>query len=163
MDTLNFDGYGPGHVVTKENIALLIRADGWQKYRKQVPTRAIRIDGPFRVATSESPNEPFYCEDGWLAIDARGYPYAIADEEFRLIYEPDDGTPAGPAPRELTQEERDSDMLRVVALEQLRSIASDDDAEDGARITAASLLLNATAPPHMPGAAGLMALLGTRA
>jgi len=37
--------------------------------------------------TSESENEPFYCEDGYLAIDARGYPYAIAADEFDLIYE----------------------------------------------------------------------------
>lgn len=59
----------------------------WGSFQKRVATRAIRIDGPFRVETSESENEPFYCEDGYLAIDARGYPYAIATEEFELIYE----------------------------------------------------------------------------
>jgi hypothetical protein len=37
--------------------------------------------------TSESENEPFYCENGYLAIDARGYPYAIAKDEFDQIYE----------------------------------------------------------------------------
>jgi hypothetical protein len=62
--------------------------NGWAQFRKTSLTRALRIDGPFRVETSESENEPFYCEDGWLALDARGYPYAIADEEFRVIYEP---------------------------------------------------------------------------
>lgn len=64
--------------------------DVWREYRKKVTTRARRIEGPFRVWTSESENEPFYCEDGYLAIDARGYPYAIAAEEFALIYEPAD-------------------------------------------------------------------------
>lgn len=60
----------------------------WAYFRKTATTRAVRIEGPFRVMTSESENEPFYCEDGWLAIDARGYPYAIADDEFTQIYEP---------------------------------------------------------------------------
>jgi len=59
----------------------------WGAFQKKVATRAIKIDGPFRVETSESENEPFFCEDGYLAIDARGYPYAIATEEFELIYE----------------------------------------------------------------------------
>lgn len=61
--------------------------DTWPKHRKQSLTRATRIDGPFRVMTTESENEPFYCEDGYLALDARGYPYAIARDEFELIYE----------------------------------------------------------------------------
>lgn len=60
----------------------------WTEFRKTATTKALRIDGPFRVMTSESENEPFLCEDGWLAIDARGYPYAIADDEFQLIYAP---------------------------------------------------------------------------
>jgi len=62
-------------------------ADAWPRYRKKVLTRATRISGPFRVITSETENEPFLCADGYLAIDARGYPYAIAREEFELIYE----------------------------------------------------------------------------
>lgn len=61
--------------------------DGHGTFRKTSLTRAYRIKGPFRVMTSESENEPFFCENGWLAIDARGYPYAIADEEFQKIYE----------------------------------------------------------------------------
>jgi hypothetical protein len=40
------------------------------------------------VVTSESENEPFFCKDGYLAVDARGYPYAIAKDEFELIYRP---------------------------------------------------------------------------
>lgn len=60
----------------------------WGEFRKIATTRMIRIDGPFRVATSESENEPFLCEDGWLAIDARGYPYALAASEQAQIYRP---------------------------------------------------------------------------
>jgi hypothetical protein len=45
----------------------------------------VRIDGPFVVETSEG---TVMCEDGWLAVDARGYPYPIADDEQVLIYEP---------------------------------------------------------------------------
>lgn len=53
-------------------------------FRKKVLTRAIRIVGSFTVETSEG---PLFCEDGWLALDARGYPYPIDAEEFYLIYE----------------------------------------------------------------------------
>lgn len=56
----------------------------WLKYRKKVTTAATRIDGPFTVQTSEG---PLHCEDGYLAVDARGYPYPIAADEFALIYE----------------------------------------------------------------------------
>lgn len=58
--------------------------DGWRTYRKHALTSAIRIDGPFEVETSEG---KLTCQDGWLAIDKRGYPYPIADDEFRMIYE----------------------------------------------------------------------------
>jgi hypothetical protein len=73
------------HIPANEELA---PGNAWAEFRKKVNTRAIRIEGPFRVDTSESESEPFFCEDGWLAIDARGYPYAIADDEFQLIYEP---------------------------------------------------------------------------
>lgn len=56
----------------------------WQEYRKKVTTRMIRIDGPFVVETSEG---VLRCEDGYLAIDARGYPYPLAADEQALIYE----------------------------------------------------------------------------
>lgn len=58
----------------------------WPRYRKVSLTRALRIEGAFRVVTTESENEPFLCHDGYLAIDSRGYPYAIAKEEFEAIY-----------------------------------------------------------------------------
>jgi len=55
----------------------------WPTYQKRVSTRAIKIDGPFSVDTSEG---LLNCKDGYLAIDARGYPYPIATDEFHLIY-----------------------------------------------------------------------------
>jgi len=57
----------------------------WQSYQKKVKTRALRIDGPFTVETSEG---TLNCKDGFLCIDARGYPYPVAKDEFELIYEP---------------------------------------------------------------------------
>lgn len=56
----------------------------WKSYRKKVETRMIRIEGPFNVATSEG---PLHCEDGYLAVDARGYPYPLHVDEHALIYE----------------------------------------------------------------------------
>lgn len=58
----------------------------WDRFRKKVTTAAIYIDGPFIVQTSEG---ELRCEDGWLAMDARDYPYPIATDEFNLIYERD--------------------------------------------------------------------------
>lgn len=57
---------------------------GWQEYKKKVTTKMVRIAGAFVVRTTEG---LFRCEDGYLAIDARGYPYAIAADEQALIYE----------------------------------------------------------------------------
>ena len=56
----------------------------WPSWRKTSITHAIRIEGPFTVQTSEG---PLRCADGYLAVDARGYPYPIAADEFALIYE----------------------------------------------------------------------------
>ena len=67
--------------VTKND---LHRFTGWKEYRKKVFTKAVKMEGPFVVTTSEG---DLHCEDGYLAIDARGYPYPIATEEFNLIYE----------------------------------------------------------------------------
>ncbi len=59
----------------------------WGEFRKVTTTRMVRVDGPFTVATREG---EITCADGWLAIDSGGWPYPIADEEQRLIYEPVD-------------------------------------------------------------------------
>jgi len=55
-------------------------------WQKKSLTRAMRVLGPFEVLTSEG---PLRCADGWLAVDARGYPYPIAADEFDLIYAED--------------------------------------------------------------------------
>lgn len=57
----------------------------FSSFRKKVDTQATRIDGPFAVETSEG---LLGCRDGWLCIDARGYPYPVANDEFELIYDP---------------------------------------------------------------------------
>lgn len=59
----------------------------WREYRKVALTSMVRIDGPFTVETSEG---PLHCADGFLAVDARGYPYPIAADEQALIYEPEE-------------------------------------------------------------------------
>lgn len=71
-------------LVAKVFSAKYLPIDGeWQRFRKVALTKMMRIDGPFIVETSEG---PLTCQDGWVAIDARGYPYPIADSEQRLIY-----------------------------------------------------------------------------
>lgn len=56
----------------------------FKEYRKKVTTKAYRVRGEFEVDTSEG---PLVCRDGYLCIDARGYPYPVAADEFALIYE----------------------------------------------------------------------------
>ena len=57
---------------------------GWSFYRKKKFTKALRIKGEFFVETTEG---TLTCKNGWLAIDSRGFPYPIADDEFQEIYE----------------------------------------------------------------------------
>jgi hypothetical protein len=71
--------------ITKQLVDAHAHRLHFRKYKKQGLTEAMRMSGPFRVETSEG---PVTCEDGWLAIDSRGHPYPIADEEFVQIYEP---------------------------------------------------------------------------
>jgi hypothetical protein len=66
---------------TKDNLPLLNKP--WKRFKKTAITSAVKIDGPFAVETSEG---TLNCTDGFLAIDARGYPYPIATEEFHKIY-----------------------------------------------------------------------------
>ena len=67
---------------SKANIEFLKMAP---TYQKRALMRATRIDGPFIVETSEG---ELRCEDGYLALDSRGFPYPIAKEEFEAIYMP---------------------------------------------------------------------------
>lgn len=59
--------------------------DGWQEFRKKTPTRMLRIDGPFIVDTGVG---RVTCDDGYLAVDARGNPYPVSTAVHELIYEP---------------------------------------------------------------------------
>lgn len=52
-------------------------------HQKKVQTQACRIFGPFTV---ETPEGPLTCVDGYLCLDARGFPYPVAADEFDLIY-----------------------------------------------------------------------------
>lgn len=65
---------------TVDNVA---EAGPWQEFYKVASTRMRRVRGPFRVLTSSG---PVVCEDGWLALDARGIPYPIDTAEHDLIY-----------------------------------------------------------------------------
>ena len=56
----------------------------WPCYRKKHLTQAQRILEPFEVETTEG---KLVCQDGYLAIDSRGFPYPIDKEEFETIYE----------------------------------------------------------------------------
>ena len=53
-------------------------------YQKKVKTQAAKIEGPFTVETFEG---TLTCQDGYLCLDARGYPYPVATDEFAMIYE----------------------------------------------------------------------------
>jgi len=53
-------------------------------YRKKTLTRAIRMKGPFEVATREG---ILRCSDGYVALDDQGWPYPIARDEFELNHE----------------------------------------------------------------------------
>ena len=57
----------------------------WDFYQKKVKTPVIKIDGPFEVETSEG---KLLCQDGYLYLDTRGYPYPVATDEFPLIFDP---------------------------------------------------------------------------
>ena len=64
--------------------ATLPPVEDWRWYKKKLKTRAVKITGPFRVETREG---TMSCESGWLALDANGSPYPIADDVFESSYE----------------------------------------------------------------------------
>jgi hypothetical protein len=57
----------------------------FESYRLKQPLRAMRMAGPFRCVTAEG--HIISCQDGWLALDRNGHPYAITAEEFEATYE----------------------------------------------------------------------------
>lgn len=64
----------------RDNIEFLKTAP---TYQKRALTHAARIDGPFTVVTREG---ELTCLDGYLALDAHGWPYPIAKEIFEQTY-----------------------------------------------------------------------------
>jgi hypothetical protein len=82
---LRFEATGSGKVLQARGVddETVLDPAEWPVWRKTALTRASRISGPFIVETSEG---PLRCADGWLAVDARGYPYPIAADEFDQIY-----------------------------------------------------------------------------
>jgi hypothetical protein len=65
---------------TKRNVQCI---PVWRCFRKIRLTKAIRINGSFKVETREGTLE---CKDGYLALDSGGWPYPIDKEEFENIY-----------------------------------------------------------------------------
>lgn len=55
---------------TKDNLP----TEGWTEYKKKGNTPMMPIDGEFEVETQEG---TLVCRDGFLAIDAAGWPYPI--------------------------------------------------------------------------------------
>jgi hypothetical protein len=56
----------------------------WQEYRKRGTTKMLRIIGPFAVQTPEGRVE---CWDGYLALDAEGYPYPVSKTVHEASYD----------------------------------------------------------------------------
>lgn len=56
----------------------------WRLYQKVYQPAMVRIEGPFCVHTKEG---LLTCQDGWLAIDAAGYPYPISAQDHEQMYE----------------------------------------------------------------------------
>jgi hypothetical protein len=73
-----------GAVYTRDNLRPAFTAEDWRWYQKRRPTMAVRILGPFEVETREG---RITCPDGYLALDAHGWPYPIAKQEFDAIYD----------------------------------------------------------------------------
>lgn len=59
----------------------------WAEFRKTTLTKALKIDGPFRVTTIHG-GDPQACFDGWLALDSAGHPYPIDSSVFDATFEP---------------------------------------------------------------------------
>ena len=69
-------------VFTQENVGPL--HGQFKICRKKTFTSIMRVNGPFVCLTREGLID---CEDGYLAIDADGFPYPIAKGIFDKTYE----------------------------------------------------------------------------
>ena len=59
-------------------------AEEFAEYRKTATTKLARIDGQFEVETREG---TLTCEDGYVALDADGWPYPIEASVLARTYE----------------------------------------------------------------------------
>lgn len=61
---------------------------GWGSYRKKTVTRMTPIDGPCVIETQEG---DYFLPEGWdgfLALDAEGWPYPLVASVHQRSYEP---------------------------------------------------------------------------
>lgn len=69
----------------------------WAEFGLKQPLRAIKIDGPFQVRLPldhalRHEVGATTCNNGWLAIDHKGDPFPILEEDFLSIYAPAAGS-----------------------------------------------------------------------
>ena len=69
---------------TRENIVLMQQCACFKPHQQRTVTLAMPITGPFECMTQEG---LVRCQDGYLAIDASGYPYPIATATFEATYD----------------------------------------------------------------------------
>ena len=89
------------------------------EFRKTTTIKAVKIAGPFAVQVDGDPGNTISIEDGYLALDSRGYPYPIATAEFEGIY----------------AEVGSKNEIKVL-LAQLRPAIAEDDADTDALVAA---------------------------
>lgn len=70
--------------INKENVKVLNAAQAWHEYVKTTTTKMLRMTGPFACETKEGRVE---CKDGYLALDAEGFPYPIAKSIHDKTYQ----------------------------------------------------------------------------
>lgn len=68
--------------ITRDGVKVI--KDHGPLWRKRKLTAAVRIVGPFSVETRDG---VLTCPDGYLAVDAAGWPFPINLDEFEALYE----------------------------------------------------------------------------
>lgn len=61
--------------------------DGWKRYRQRGTRWMFPASGPLTVITREGSYSLGEEWSGFIAVDARGYPYPIAGDEHEITYE----------------------------------------------------------------------------
>jgi hypothetical protein len=69
--------------ITAENAVERFPELGSTTWQKNQLTRAVRVDGPFEVETTEG---TLICKDGYLALDSEDNPYPIDAKVFDATY-----------------------------------------------------------------------------